>query len=297
MSIINHRNIFFTISILAVIASLVVVFAYGLNFGPDFIGGSILEVTYQGTRPDINLIQSQVAGLTIGTVLLQPTEVNGLIARTRVLTNDEKNILERELSFNSQNPITEKRFSAIGPALGQELAHKGVIAIVLVMLLIVIFITFAFWGVSQPVTSWKYGLITLVALIHDVIIPTGVFAYLGHTKGAEVDALFLTALLTILALSVNDTIVVFDRIRENLKNKISNNFEETVGVSLEQTFTRSVNTSVTVILVLLALYFFGGSTTKDFALVLSIGMIVGTYSSIFLASPLLVAWNNWSSKK
>lgn len=297
MFIIKHRNLFFTISGLMVLAALASLFTFGLKFGTDFTGGSILEVVYEGPRPEMSLIQSQVAGLTIGNVTLQPTEANGLIARTKTLTNDEKMILERELSFNGQNPVVEKRFSAIGPSLGQELARKGVVAIGLVILLIVIFITFAFWGVSKPVSSWKYGVIAVVALLHDVIIPTGVFAYLGQIRGVEIDALFLTALLTILGLSVNDTIVVFDRIRENLKNKISNSFEETVGLSLEQTFTRSVNTSVTVILVLLALYFFGGSTTRDFALVLTIGMMVGTYSSVFLASPLLVAWNNWSSKK
>lgn len=297
MWVIKYRKIFYLISGLLVLASLFAIFHFGLNFGIDFTGGSIVEVEYPGARPALNDVKTAVAKLNLGDISVQPTGEQGIVFRLKTISDEEKNALIKAVSLNATSSVTEKRFSAIGPALGSELAQKGVIAIGLVSLLIIIFIAFVFRGVSRPVASWKYGLIAIVTLIHDISIPTGVFAYLGVIHGTEIDALFLTALLTILGLSVNDTIVVFDRIRENLKLKISPHFEETVGVSLQQTFARSINTSLTVILVLLALYFFGGTTTRDFALALTIGMVVGTYSSIFIASPLLVTWNNWTQKR
>jgi preprotein translocase subunit SecF len=162
---------------------------------------------------------------------------------------------------------------------------------VFVVLAILCFIAFSFREVSRPVSSWKYGVIAMVTLLHDIIVPTGVYVLLSHYYGAEVDTLFVISLLTILGISIADKIVVFDRIRENLKGGSSRNFEDVVGTSLRQTFTRSINTSVTVILALVALYLFGPVTTKFFALTLTVGMIVGTYSSIFVASPLLTVWN------
>lgn len=297
MWVIKYRKIFYTISALTIGLSLVSVIYFGLNLGIDFKGGTIVELEYTGPRPEVEAVREAVSKANLGTVSVQPTGEQGYIFRLKEITEAEKNALYRAATVGSTTAAVEKRSSVVGPALGTELARKGFIAITLVSLLIILFIAFAFRKVSKPVASWKYGLIAIATLIHDLVIPTGVFAWLGATHGTEIDALFLTALLTILGLSVNDTIVVFDRIRENLSKKISPHFEETVGVSLTQTFTRSINTSLTVILVLLALYFFGGSTTKDFALVLSIGMIVGTYSSIFIASPLLVTWNKWSEKK
>ena len=270
---------------------------FGLNLGIDFRGGTIVEVEYVGTRPELNAIRETVNGTGLGSIAVQPTGERGVIFRLKTISDQEKNDLIQTAGLGATSSLIEKKFSSIGPSLGSELALKGIVAIGLVSLLIVLFIAFVFRQVSRPVASWKYGLIAITTLIHDIVIPTGVFAYLGAIHGTEIDALFLTALLTILGLSVNDTIVVFDRIRENLKLKISPHFEETVGISLSQTFTRSINTSLTVILILLALYFFGGSTTRNFALALTIGMIVGTYSSIFIASPLLVTWNNFSGRK
>jgi preprotein translocase subunit SecF len=175
------------------------------------------------------------------------------------------------------------------------MTKKAIIAIALVMLAILAFIAFAFREVSLPVQSWKYGVIAMVTLIHDIIIPTGLYVYLSNHFGAEVDTLFIVSLLTIVGISISDKIVVFDRIRENLKLSSSKKpFEEVVGMSLRQTFTRSINTSVTVIIALLSLYFFGPASTKFFALTLTAGMIVGTYSSIFVASPLLTVWNRKS---
>ena len=187
--------------------------------------------------------------------------------------------------------VTEKSFTSIGPSVGKELARKAFILFILVSLGIIFFIAFSFRKVSKPISSWKYGLIAIVTLIHDVLIPVGVFAVISHFNGTEVDTLFVVAILTILGLSVSDTIVVFDRIRENLRSHHSHAFEQTVGHSLSQVYTRSIMTSLTVIFVLLSLVFFGPHSTRVFAIMLTAGMFFGTYSSIFLASPLLVFLN------
>ena len=186
----------------------------------------------------------------------------------------------------------EKRFDSIGPSIGSELQTRSVYAIILVILAIALFIAFAFRHVSKPVSSWKYGIVALLSLAHDVIIPIGAFAVMGHFMGAEVDTLFVTAILVVLGFSVHDTIVVFDRVRENLRRLeekgMKESFEETVGKSVSQTLGRSINTSLTTVLALLALYFFGATATHYFSLTLLIGIVAGTYSSVFLGSPLLV---------
>jgi preprotein translocase subunit SecF len=273
---------------------------YGLNLGTDFKGGTIVEVTYSQNLPNKDEILNRVvAGVGIDSAMIQTAGSNGYLIKMRPLSESERQSIISALAVGTTPETFQvKRFSTIGPSVGAELANKGIVALVSVALLIIAFIAFAFRHVSRPVRSWKYGLMAVLALIHDVTIPLGVFAYLGHFYGTEIDALFLTALLTIMALSVSDTIVVFDRIRENLKNKLGNSFEETVGISIDETITRSLITSLTIIFVLLVLLFFGGSTTRDFALVLTIGMFFGTYSSIFIASPLLVvAYNRQEAKR
>lgn len=193
--------------------------------------------------------------------------------------------------------VTQERFSAIGPTVGSQLATNAIWGIIAVVIAIILFVTFAFRKVSEPVSSWMYGSTAIVALIHDILVPAGVFAILGTTMGAQVDLLFVMALLAILGFSVNDTIVVFDRIRENLREGYEGSeedtFAETVGLSLEQTYARSINTSLTTLVVLAALYFLGGESTRLFSLTLLLGVIAGTYSSIFLASPLLVKIRQW----
>ncbi|TSC73730.1 MAG: preprotein translocase subunit SecF, partial [Parcubacteria group bacterium Gr01-1014_44] len=191
----------------------------------------------------------------------------------------------------------EKRFNAIGPTIGEELKRKSLWAMAIVLIFIVLYIAWAFRQVSKPVQSWKYGVAAIVALLHDVSIPTGVFAVLGHFYNIEVDTLFVTALLTILGFSVHDTIVVFDRIRENLKKAGRTthvDFEQTIEQSIRDTMARSINTSLTVMIVMLTLYFFGGASTKYFSLAILIGVGFGTYSSIFIASALLVTWHRWA---
>lgn len=186
--------------------------------------------------------------------------------------------------------LVEHKYTAIGPIVGQELKKKTTTAIILVVVCIILYIAIVFRKVSKPVASWKYGLTAIVALVHDILIITGVFAVLGHFAGFEVDVLFVTALLTILGYSVNDTIVVFDRVRENLFRYQGSDFEDTVNRSVNETITRSINTSITTLLVLFSIYIFGGASIKQFILALICGAIIGTYSSIFIASPLLVVW-------
>lgn len=289
MFIVKHRLFFSLISALLVIGSVVAIAVYGLNLGTDFKGGTIMELEYAtSTRPTAAAVTQALAPLDVGSVAVQSAGETGLLLRLRAVTETEHAVILSAL--NSLAPATEKRFSTIGPSLGAELARKGIVAVVLVSVLIILYIALAFRKVSRPVSSWKYGLIAIITLCHDVIITIGLFAVLGHFYGVEVDALFLTALLTLLGLSVNDTIVIFDRVRENLRHRSSQNFDEVVGHSLSQSFARSFNTSFTTTLVLVAVLLFGSETTRYFALALAFGMAVGTYSSLFLASPLLVAW-------
>ncbi len=289
MYIVNHRKLFFLLSALLVGGSLLAMFIYGFNFGIDFKGGSILEVSYPVSRPDLETTKSKLDTLGLGSYVLTPSGESNYVLKMKDITPAEKTTVLTALSSDGVNLPKEERFNSIGPVVGNQLKNKAFVAIIVVVICIVLFITFAFRKVSQPVASWKYGVATIIALAHDVIIPTGVFIIWSHFRGGEIDLLFVTALLAILGYSVHDTIVVFDRVRENLRiGNRRESFTETVGNSVTQTFGRSINTSLTIFLALVALYFIGGSSTKDFAFVLLIGVLAGTYSSIFVASPLLV---------
>ena len=193
--------------------------------------------------------------------------------------------------------VREKRFESIGPTVGVELKRRAGIAIFSALLAIILYIAWAFRKVSRPISSWKYALIAIAALLHDITIPAGIFAFLGYLKGVEVDALFISAILTILGFSVHDTIVVFDRIRENLGKFFNRPFEEIVAKSVSETLARSLNTSLTTLFVLTAVLIFGGETVRYLALALSLGIFFGTYSSICIASPLLIAWERWQQRK
>ncbi len=300
MFIVNNRKFFFILSAVLIVGSVVAMWMYGFNLGIDFKGGSVLEISYPNARPVLDDVRARLNGIQgdvnlLGTFSVIPSGNSNYVIKTHELTPAAKTLVMQVLT-DSNNIPTEVRFNSIGPVVGNELKNKAMIAIGIVVLCIVLFITFAFRKVSLPVASWKYGLATIVALAHDVIIPTGVFVTWTHFHGGEIDLLFVTALLAILGYSVHDTIVVFDRVRENLKNGTKDPFVETVGKSVTQTFGRSINTSLTIFLSLVALYFIGGESTKDFAFVLLVGVIAGTYSSIFVASPLLVTLEKFQKK-
>ncbi len=284
-------------AVLSVIA-LIAIFAWGLKPGIDLMGGSLLEVAYPDGRPEVAKVQESVNALGYGEIRIQPSGENDLMLRQRALKSEEKIKLDETLKTFGN--IQEVQYNSVGPSIGAELISKAWWAIGLIVVALILFIAFAFRHVSKPVSSWKYGVVAIVTLLHDILIPTGLFAYLGYARGAEVGSLFIVAILTILGISINDTIVVFDRIRENLSiNEKKNRHEAFVDVvwhSITQTMTRSVNTSVTVIIMLAALYYLGPVSTKDFSLTLIVGMIAGTYSSIFLASPLLVYIEKWQKR-
>jgi len=272
---------------------------WGLKLGIDISGGSLLQVAYPAGRPPVEMVHSAVDSLGLGEVRVQPTGENAYILRFRSVSAEEKNALTQPL--RNLGEMEEQQFTSVGPVIGRELLNKGLVALGLVAIAIILFIAFAFRKVSKPIASWKYGIIAIVTLIHDILIPVGLFAVLGHYKGSEVDSLFIVALLTLLGVSINNTIVVFDRIRENLRRNEEyhkrEEFASVVDRSIMQTLARSMNTSFTVIIVLVALYALGPIATKDFSLTLIVGMIAGAYSSIFLASPLLVVWEQRQGKR
>ena len=286
MTIVGFRKISYTFSGVLVAASFLALGVWGLRLGIDFTGGSLMEIEYKNVRPLVNLPD----------VSAQPVGESGLILRLPAIDEIRHQAILAELRKGGE--FEEKQFTSVGPTIGQELKKNSFYAIILVMVMIALYIAWTFREVSRPVSSWKYGVAALVALVHDVSIPAGFFAFLGHFYGVTVDTLFVTALLTILGFSVHDTIVVFDRIRENLKKFGGREqFENVVETSLRQTIGRSINTSLTVMLVMLALYFFGGASTQMFSLAILIGVFFGKYSSIFIASFLLVSWNKWSLKR
>lgn len=295
MFVVKYRKIFYAIAIILIVSSIASIRIWGLNLGIDFKGGSILEVEYSNDRPSHDLVTKAVEPLALD-ASVRAIGDKGYIFRMKDISQDQKNSLVDILA--TFGTTTEKRFDSVGPVLGTEAIKKSVTSIAFVLIAIVLFIAFAFRKVSEPVTSWKYGIIAIIALIHDVMIPTGVFAVLGHFKGYEVDTLFVTALLVVLGFSIHDTIVVFDRVRENLNHaKVNKPFDEIVGESISQTFTRSINTSLTTLLALVVLYFVGGESTQHFSLALIIGIAAGTYSSVFIGSPLLVTVWKWQEKK
>lgn len=306
MLILKHRKIFYLLSVVFIGASLFAFIFWGLRPGIDFSGGSLLEISFNENSPSLEEVHISLENLGIQNASIRTSE-NGFILRTREISQIEKDSIIKNLSLGGKYNPVEKTFSTVGPVLGKEAIQKSYLSVFLVLLAIILFVAFAFRKVSGGVTSvskvssWVYGVVAILALLHDVIIPTGVFSILGHFYGVEVDTLFVTAILVILGFSVHDTIVVFDRVRENLNRndqfKEGKDFEEIVGNSISQTLVRSINTSLTTLLAILALYIWGPESVRHFSLALLIGIAVGTYSSIFIGSPLLVTINNWKSRK
>ena len=295
----KYSKLYYAISGILIVASIVSLSMFGLKFGIEFVGGSNMEVDFNqpagGHRPANEVIQNALKGFNLGQVTIQPTGTTGAILQFKGV--DEATHQQILAGLNKLIPTTEKSFQYIGPSIGQELRNKTELAIFLALVAITLYISFAFRKVSKPVSSWKYGLASLIALFHDVLIPIGIFSVLGKLYNVEITIPIVAALLTILGFSVHDTIVIFDRIRENILRRGMGQFEDTVNWSLTQTLGRSISTVLTVEFVLVSLYFLGGETLKYFALALIIGITSGAYSSIFIASPLLVSWYKWNSKK
>ncbi|MBL7150259.1 MAG: protein translocase subunit SecF [Candidatus Pacebacteria bacterium] len=294
INFLKYTKVYYIFSGVLILASLVCLIIFGLKPGIDFTGGSILEVEYKQERPSNKIIREKLADIDLGKIHVQPTGEEGVILRMKDINEDTHQEVLQKLREN--NEVEEKRFQAIGPAIGSELKKTTKIVIIFSLLAIVLYIAFAFRRISRPVKSWQYGIAALLALFHDVLIPLGVFSVLGKIYGIQITIPVVVALLTVLGYSINDTVVVFDRIRENLWKITGISFEETVNKSLNQTLVRSINTSLTTLFVLVAIFFFGGETLKYFSLALIIGVFCGVYSSIFIASPLLVSWSKWRKR-
>ncbi|MCC7356492.1 MAG: protein translocase subunit SecF [Candidatus Doudnabacteria bacterium] len=292
LSVYKYLFVFSGVILIAGVISLAV---FGLRLGIDFKGGTVSELSFSEPR-DINTVKTVVEEQNIGSFQLQSTDNNGVIIRTGTLEKEQHDKLLEDIR-TKVGAFEEKRFESIGPVIGDELKRKAIYQLLLVSAGIIIYISYAFRKVAKPITSFQFGVAAIVALLHDLLIVLGIFSILGHYYDIEIDSLFVTAMLTVLGFSVHDTIVVFDRIRENLKVYAGQPFEFVVNHSITQTIVRSLNTSLTVLFVLLALLLFGGETIKYFVLALFIGIIAGTYSSIFVASPLLVLWQRWRSNR
>ena len=289
---IKYSKVYFIFSGTLIILSLFFIIHFGLNFGIDLTGGSSLNITFQSVRPTTQELRSDLSPFIKGPIYITPVDKGTISIKCKDDISQEtqskiKNVLDKKYKINSK----ATNFEWIGGIIGQETRDKSIKAIILSLIAIILYVAFAFRRVSRPVSSVKYGLATILALLHDVTIPIGVFAVLGKFFGIQVTVPIITALLTIFGYSVNDTVVVFDRIRENLIKRVGANFEETVDKSLNQTLVRSMNTSFTTLLVLFSLFYLGDVSLKYFSLVLILGIFAGTYSSIFLASPLLVYWS------
>lgn len=299
MYIINHRGLFFWITGLILAAALGAIFTWGLPLGIDFTGGSLMQVKYEGQVPALSSIEQQVATVPLGVVSVRAVGADTASVRTRTLSEAEHEAVLAAVSANAST--TELAYTSVGPALGSQFTSKALWAIFAVVLVIVLYIAFAFRKVSRPVPSWGYGLTVVAMLAIDLIVPAGFYAALCHFTGAQVDSLFIVAMLALLGYVVNDIIVIFDRIREHLSRNekigLKESFEETIGKSISETMTRSINTALTVVLALLALIYFGAPATRDFALVMLVGVAIGTFSSIARSAPLLIPIAKWFAKK
>ena len=291
---VRYRKIYYILAVILIVGSLAVMALFGLKLGIDFTGGSILEVEFKNSRPTNEEIASQLKSFDLGNFTVQPIGENGTIVRMKEI--DEEIHQEILKKLEEKNELNEMRFELIGPTVGKELSQKTKVIIGGGLLAIVVYVAFAFWKVSRPVSSWRYGITSLLTLSFDILIATGIFSLLGHFYNAEFTIPIVTALLVILGYSINNVVVVFDRVRENILISRQEDFSEIVDKSINQTLTRQLNTSLTTLFTLLAIFFLGGETLRYFSLTLILGISFGTFSSIFLAGPILVSWSRTGKK-
>lgn len=297
MNIIGLRKIWYTISAILIIPGIAALFIWGLKPGVDFKGGTVIEAKFSQTT-SVAQIEKALTDSQLKNLVIQTVSADTYLIKTEVITQDQHTKIDEELkTIGDSQQFQELSFQTVGPTVSNDLKQKAIIAVILASLAIILYVAFAFRQVPRPASSWRFGIGAVLALVHDLAFVTGLWAILGHYFGYEIDSLFITGLLTIMGFSVHDTIVVFDRIRENLRKHPSLGFEENVNNSIIQTINRSLNTSLTVLIVLASLYFLGGSTLKHFILLLLIGITIGTYSSIFNASPILVSWQGWTMNR
>ncbi len=294
MNIVKNRKLYFLLSGIVIIPGLISLILFGLKPSIDFTGGSRLEFSYK--KQVDNAVIKKI--FTNEHAKVEAITLTGQNASVRTAPLDQKTKTRIVTNLKGEYPsVVEKSFDTVGPTIGAETESNALKAVLIASIAITLYIAFAFRKVSKPVASWKFGVCAIAALLHDILVVVGIFSILGWLFGIEIDSLFITALLTVMGFSVHDTIVVFDRIRENLQKNYSLPFEEVVNNSLLETLNRSLNTSLTVIIVLFALLLFGGESIRWFVVALLAGIVSGTYSSIFNASQLLVVWFEFDKKR
>ncbi len=296
MDFVKHKNIFFIISALLLIPGLISLATKGLRLGIDFTGGTLMEISSpQFNESKRSEVEKAIRDQGVEISSIQQSGNNSFIIRAKTIDQSKNSQVIEQLKKKYEK-VDELRFETVGPTVGAELTRNALLALGVVSLFIVLYIAWSFRSVPKPASSWRFGLTAIAALIHDALLVVGVFSILGWTMHVEVDSLFVTALLTVIGFSVHDTIVVYDRIRENLIKSKAPTFADTVNLSIWETLARSINTSTTVVLVLLTLVLFGGETIRWFVVALLVGIVSGTYSSIFNAAQLLVLWEEKSKK-
>lgn len=297
LNIIGKKNWYFAFSLLLIIPGLISLVLWGLKLSIDFTGGSRMTLLYPQTvnEQKVEQIRDVFEEQKIDIVTVQRSD-KVLIVRTKPV-DEKKNVQLLSELKEKTGDVKQEQFETIGPVIGQETTLNAVKSIGISSLLIVLYLAWSFRGVRKPVSSWRFGITAIIALLHDALVVLGVFSLLGHFAGVEIDSLFVTALLTALGFSVHDTIVVFDRIRENLKRNVEAPFEQVANDSILQTLVRSLNTSLTSLLVLFTLLIFGGESIRWFVFAMILGVAIGTYSSIFNAAPMLVLWQEIVEKR
>jgi preprotein translocase subunit SecF len=294
MNIMDRKKIWFAISGVLILTSILSLVFWNLRLGLDFAGGVLWELQTEKS-PDINVVRELLKSSKIeGIVSLSGS--NKIFIRTKELNKDEKEALTKSLT-DKFGKVEEVAFRSVGPTISKDLTQKSFLAVLIASLVVIFYVAFAFRKVSRQISSWKFGICAIAALVHDALIVLGLFAVLGHFLNVEIDSMFVTAVLTVISFSVHDTIVIYDRVRENLKKLQGKNLDQIANQSITEMLPRDIATSFVIILILLASYFLGGETIKYFVLAILVGMFVGTYSSVFVASALAVGWQKWGNKR
>lgn len=289
----KYKKIYYIFSGMLIVGGIAMLLLFGLRFGLDFLGGSILEIDFE-TRPENSVIQEKLKDLNLGEVVVQPTGEKGVILKLRDVDEETHQAIVAKL--NEISSAKELRFESVGPLIGKELREKTITLIIISLVALLVYIAVAFRKVSYPISSWQYGVISILTLTFDVLITISIFALLGKLYNIQFSIPIVTALLTILGYTINDKVIVFDRIRENLLRSARDDFETLVNRSLNQVLFRSISTGFCTLLVLFAIFFWGGETLKYFALTLILGILIGTFSSLFIAAPILVSWQKWTER-
>lgn len=292
---IKYKNLFIGLSLAAAVASVGAIAIYGLKPGIEFTGGSVMEIEYKNVRPDNDAIRQKIAGIELKDVSIYANGEKGVTLRLENLDTETHGKLLEKLKETGE--FEEKSFESIGPSVGRELTGKMVLLVLVSLLAMLLYIAVAFRNVPGPVASWQYGVASFLILSHDVLVPLGIFALMGKYQGTQITIPIITALLIVVGYAINNVIVVYDRIRENLLRDHKTDFAEISNRAINQTLTRQINTSLATLMPVFAIYFWGGASLQNFSLALILGIVTGTYSSVFLASQILLVWMGRGKRK